>query len=88
MTLFTPCQGKNACRDNGETCLTCGRDLTEIAQLREHMKGITSLAIEYDYENIEEFTQYVARKLTKMLVYERNEQQKKDLADAINLATK
>ncbi|MES9939013.1 MAG: hypothetical protein ABW104_04475 [Candidatus Thiodiazotropha sp. 6PLUC2] len=71
MSHFTPCQGKNACRDNGTICLTCGRELTEIVKLRELMKEITSLAVEYDYENVDDFTQYVARKITKMIDYQR-----------------
>ena len=73
MANFTPCQGKNACRDNGVTCLTCGRKLTEIETLRELMQKLTGLAIDYDYDNVEEYTQYVARKLTKMIEYRRQE---------------
>ncbi|MES9926481.1 MAG: hypothetical protein ABW158_00050 [Candidatus Thiodiazotropha sp. 6PDIVS] len=71
MSRFTPCQGKNACRDNGTVCLTCGRELTEIVKLRELMKEITSLAIEYDYENVDDFTQYIARKIVKMIDYQK-----------------
>lgn len=73
MANFTPCQGKNACRDNGVTCLTCGRKLTEIETLRELMQKLTGLAIDYEYDNVEEYTQYVARKLTKMIEYRRQE---------------
>ncbi|MES9861082.1 MAG: hypothetical protein ABW138_09565, partial [Candidatus Thiodiazotropha sp. 4PDIVS1] len=50
---------------------TCGRELTEIVKLRELMKEITSLAIEYDYENIDDFTQYIARKIVKMIDYQK-----------------
>ena len=72
MSRFTPCQGKNACRDNGEICLTCGRKLTEIEKLRELMKEITTLAVEYEYENVDDFTQYIARKVSKMIDYQRS----------------
>ncbi|MBW9262388.1 MAG: hypothetical protein K1566_03300 [Candidatus Thiodiazotropha sp. (ex. Lucinisca nassula)] len=73
MATFKPCQGKSACRDNGEVCLTCGRSLSEIVQLRTHLKEITSLALEYEYENVEEFAQYIARKVEKMIIHEKSE---------------
>ncbi|MEW8505383.1 MAG: hypothetical protein AB2598_01655 [Candidatus Thiodiazotropha sp.] len=74
MARFTPCQGKSACRENGEICLTCGRTLDEIAKLRDLIQGLTSLAITNDYENVDEFTSYVALKVTKMIDYQRQEQ--------------
>ncbi|MCG7985597.1 MAG: hypothetical protein JAY90_23030 [Candidatus Thiodiazotropha lotti] len=73
MAIFKPCQGKNACRDNGEVCLTCGRSIYEIEQLRRLMKDISSMALEYEYENIEEFVQYIARKVEKTIRHERTE---------------
>ena len=74
MPLFKPCQGKNACRDNGERCLTCGRKLSEIQRLRELMAQLTTLAMEHHYENVEEYTQYIARKLQKKIAHQRAEQ--------------
>lgn len=71
MAIFKPCQGKTACRDNGEICLSCGRSLSEIEQLRSLIHGLTSLALEYDYENIDDFTQYIARKVQKSINHER-----------------
>ena len=41
MAAFRPCQGKSACRDNGVLCLTCGRKLNEVIQLRELMQALT-----------------------------------------------
>ena len=73
MATFRPCQGKNACRDNGVLCLTCGRKLGEIQTLRELMSQLSDLAVNYEYENVEEFTQYVARKLEKMITYRQQE---------------
>lgn len=72
---FVPCQGKTACRDDGERCLSCGRSLQEIAQLREQLDNLASLAIGYRYENVDEFADYIARKLPKMVAY-RLEQEK------------
>ncbi len=65
MAKFTPCQGKTACRDDGVKCLTCGRSLEEIVELRTLMDQLAALAVRYDYENVEEFGAYVARKLVK-----------------------
>lgn len=73
MANFTPCQGKNACRDDGVLCLTCGRKLSEISKLRDLMNGLTELAIDYDFENVDEYAQYVARKVVKMVEYRRAE---------------
>jgi hypothetical protein len=73
MANFTPCQGKNACRDDGVLCLTCGRKLSEISKLRELMNGLTELAIDYDFENVDEYAEYVARKVVKMVEYRRAE---------------
>ena len=75
MAAFRPCQGKSACRDNGVLCLTCGRKLNEVIQLRELMQQLTALAINYDYENVDEYAQYIARKVTKMITYQRQEEE-------------
>lgn len=71
MNRFVPCQGKTACRDDGERCLTCGRSLLEIQALREALEQLASLACEYDYQNSDEFSAYVARKLDKMITHRR-----------------
>jgi predicted Fe-S protein YdhL (DUF1289 family) len=75
VATFKPCQGKSACRDNGVLCLTCGRTLNEVVQLRELMQQLTALAINYDYENVDEYAQYIARKVAKMITYQRQEQE-------------
>ena len=66
---FQPCQGKTACRDDDETCLSCGRSLEEIAWLRDLMDQLASLAIAYEYENVEEFAAYISRKIPKMVAH-------------------
>jgi hypothetical protein len=72
---FEPCHGKNACRDNGERCLTCNRSSSEIARLRASVDELANLAIEHGYENTEEFATYVARKLFKTIAYRREQMQ-------------
>ncbi|EGV32242.1 amidohydrolase 2 [Thiorhodococcus drewsii AZ1] len=73
MARFEPCHGKNACRDDGERCLTCGRGLDEIARLRNAIDALATLAIERDYDNSEEFATYVTRKLFKTINYRREQ---------------
>ncbi|MES9909063.1 MAG: hypothetical protein ABW161_19655 [Candidatus Thiodiazotropha sp.] len=73
MARFSPCQGKTACRDNGVHCLTCGRDLQEVDRLRRLMDQLATPAVEYDYDNVEEFTAYIAHKLDKTIAYRRQE---------------
>ena len=82
MANFRPCQGKSACRDNGVLCLTCGRKLNEVVQLRELMQQLASLALNYDYENVDEYADYIARKVSKMIDYQRQEQEKQLHAQA------
>ncbi|HYQ72600.1 MAG TPA: hypothetical protein VET88_11825 [Gammaproteobacteria bacterium] len=67
MPLFRPCQGKSVCRDDGHRCLVCGRTLDEIRRLRESLAQLTALAVEYGYDNSEQYTGYLARKLAKMI---------------------
>ncbi len=69
MTLFTPCKGKTACRDDGEKCLVCGRSLEEIIQTRQLIDALADLACARDYDNVEEFAAYIARKLGKKLTH-------------------
>ena len=71
MIDFKPCQGKTACRDDGERCLTCGRSLDEIAELRELLKSLTELAITYQYENVDSFSDYIGKKLRKSIEHRR-----------------
>jgi hypothetical protein len=80
MANFTPCQGKNACRDNGVLCLTCGRKLSEIEKLRELMQELSDLAIDYEYDNVDDYAQYIARKVVKMIVYKRQEAATRSIA--------
>lgn len=71
MKPFTPCQGKTACRDDGLVCLTCGRSLAEIEQLRRLMDGLATMAIEHGYTNLDEFADYIARKVVKLVQHRR-----------------
>ena len=65
MSLFTPCKGKTACRDDGEHCLVCGRSFEEIARTRELIEAVADFAYEQGYANVGEFAAYFASKVEK-----------------------
>lgn len=71
MRQFNPCKGKDACRDDGERCLTCGRKLTEVARTVYLMNELSDFVIEQDYDNVDEFAAYIARKLVKKVKHRR-----------------
>lgn len=71
MSLFTPCKGKTACRDDGEKCLTCGRSFAEIEQTRSMIDALAEFVIAQGYENTGEFAAYVADKVEKKVKYRR-----------------
>jgi hypothetical protein len=71
MKTFTPCKGKIACRDDGENCMVCGRCLQEIVETRRLIDGLAELAMSQEYENLGEFTAYVAEKVEKKVRHRR-----------------
>lgn len=71
MKTFKPCQGKTACRDDGQQCLTCGRSFPEIEQIRALVDALADLAITCDYGNVDDFAAYIARKVEKKVRYRR-----------------
>ncbi|MBF0470601.1 MAG: hypothetical protein HQL48_04425 [Gammaproteobacteria bacterium] len=71
MALFQPCQGKSSCRDDGSRCLTCGRTLVEIQQLRDGLDLLATLALDYHYDNSQDYCDYISRKLEKKIAARR-----------------
>lgn len=71
MRQFNPCKGKDACRDDGERCLTCGRKLTEVARTVFLMNELSDFVIKQEYSNVDEFAAYIARKLVKKVKHRR-----------------
>jgi len=76
MSVFTPCKGKTACRDDGEKCLVCGRSFGEIARTRELIDALADFASTQRYDNVDEFTAYIARKVAKKVEYPRDGKEK------------
>lgn len=70
---FSPCKGKTACRDDGERCLTCGRSLAEITQVRalidEAAEAVSAFIVAQGYDNPGEFAAYFARKVEKKVLH-------------------
>lgn len=71
MPTFKPCQGQTACRDDGTTCLTCGRDLAEIEHTRSLIDALADLVVNQGYDNVDEFAGYVADKVVKKVRHRR-----------------
>ena len=73
MSTFNPCKGKTACRDDGEKCLTCGRSFAEIEQTRNLIDALAEFVCAQGYDNVNEFTAYVADKVEKKVRHRRDE---------------
>jgi hypothetical protein len=73
MSAFKPCQGKTACRDDGERCITCGRSFTEIEQTRSLIDALADFVMAQSYDNVEEFAGYVAEKVVKKVRHRRTQ---------------
>lgn len=71
MSAFVVCKGQTACRDDGQTCLTCGRSLAEIETARRLIDELAELALARDYANVDEFAAYVAAKVVKKVKHRR-----------------
>ncbi len=72
MKPFVPCTGKHKCHDDGTNCLICGKSLSEKNKLKQGIELLTNLALEQDYDNIEQFSAYVQKKLTKKINHARS----------------
>ena len=71
MSIFNPCKGKTACRDDGEKCLTCDRSFAEIEQTRKLIDALAEFVCEQGYDNVNEFAAYVASKVEKKVKHRR-----------------
>ena len=62
---FQSCKGKAFCRDDGVTCLTCGRSLEEISRTRALIAMVADAVVELGYDDVETVTAYVGEKAGK-----------------------
>lgn len=66
---FVACKGKTACQENDSQCLSCGRDLNEVYGLRALIDNIALFAQKMEYQNSEEFFEYLTSKAQKKLAH-------------------
>lgn len=71
---FSPCKGGDNCTQGGTHCEGCGRSHEEIAETRQLMDALSQFAIKMDYENYEEFVQFVAEKVKKKIPFMKEQQ--------------
>lgn len=69
MKEFTPCINRNACSEDGTDCRACGRSHEEIHQTRELIARTTEFMQHMDYNNPQDFFDYLQRKVEKKLKY-------------------
>ena len=69
MASFKPCIGRNACRDDGQGCLTCGRSFEEINATKEVVDTVFNFVREMGYDNHDEFMAYLSRKISKKIAH-------------------
>ncbi len=58
---FNPCRGGNNCTE-GTHCGGCGRTQAEVAETRQLVGAVAQFAAKMGYENVDEFTQFIAQK--------------------------
>lgn len=71
---FKPCQGKQLCQENEQGCRTCERSYEEIIKTRELVDELTELAQRFEYENGDEFADYIAKRIKKKLAHASKEE--------------
>lgn len=59
--LFKKCQGHGACAKDGSHCNACGRSHSETAQTRSLLYAMVDHVMEHDYQNVEEFIDYIGK---------------------------
>ncbi|MGR8980939.1 MAG: DUF1289 domain-containing protein [Gammaproteobacteria bacterium] len=63
---FSPCiSGK--CTEGGTHCEGCGRSHEEIAETKKLIMQLADFARSQDYENIEDFSNFIGKNLLKKL---------------------
>lgn len=63
---FNPCiAGK--CTEEGTRCEGCGRTHEEIAETKKMVKAIVGFAQKMNYENIEDFSNFIGQSILKKL---------------------
>ena len=73
MNQFKPCVSKSLCTEGGEVCKSCGRPHWHIDQTRQLINDMAEFILQADFENVEEFTAYLASKAQKKVAARRKQ---------------
>ncbi|MEJ2141933.1 MAG: DUF1289 domain-containing protein [Gammaproteobacteria bacterium] len=68
---FKPCVNRTACTEDGTHCRSCGRSHNDIARTRELVNHVTGFLLETEYDNHEEFLDYLKKKVLKKIRHTR-----------------
>jgi len=66
---FKYCISRNACTEDGSHCRACGRSHEEIAKTRQQISELTNFILEMDYDNVDEFMDYLRLKVGKKIIH-------------------
>lgn len=64
---FKSCVSRGACTEDGDRCRACGRPHKEINAVRALTNQVTAFIQQMDYENSDEFLEYLKSKVAKKL---------------------
>lgn len=64
---FKSCVSRGACTEDGDRCRACGRPHEEINAVRALTNQVSEFIQRMEYENSEEFLDYLVKKVGKKL---------------------
>ncbi len=64
---FKSCVSRGACTEDGDRCRACGRPHEEVNAVRTLTNQVTAFIQEMDYDNSDEFLEYLKSKVAKKL---------------------
>lgn len=64
---FKSCVSRGACTEDGDRCRACGRPHEEVNAVRMLTNQVTEFIQQMDYENSDEFLEYLKKKVQKKL---------------------
>lgn len=70
--MFKPCVSRGACTEDGDRCRACGRTHEEVNAVRSLTNQVTEFIRQMEYENSDEFLDYLKKKVAKKLRMEKS----------------
>lgn len=71
MSQFKPCVGRLACAEGITHCMSCGRPIDHVVRTRQVVNDLAELIMDADYDNVEEFLEYIVSKTKKKINHRR-----------------